>query len=474
MRTGRLRTDPLDRIASLLIGLAQYQSARYIEHRTVSDLLAEGAAPIQDGIAAGLAADMRLREMGLAVVSVRIAGVSPSAELARALETPTFERAQGVADEASFARRAQAVEKERAIAENELSTKVELARRQAALIAQEDENARRVAEGRAEAGRIAAEAEAARFRLVEAARNGAEGERLVLLRGVDPAVLQTLTPARVGGEADQDRDPERDPRPHRGARRPAPRPRAGSAQGRPDRTMTGALAPRLVLVTRETEYEGLMARHATRGQAQAFLRQRAQSLTEVDAKRDEVQAMLAEIRAAVPKGWRIASVRRAELDRFLFGPEDVVVAVGQDGLVANLAKYLDGQPVIGVNGDPARNPGVLVPHTATAAAGLLQRAAAGTLATQGRTMVRAEMTARCCWRCAESDRRLMAKLGRTCSVVVTAAKRTVGRLRMLKIYALMTLAVLALPGMARAGRHRGRHRLGDRAGGGAGRAGNAT
>ena len=193
LRTGRLRTDPLDRIASLLIGLAQYQAARYVEHRSVADLLAEGAAPIQDGIAAALASDLRLREMGLAVVTVRIAGVSPSADLARALETPTFERAQSVADEASFARRALAVEKERAIAENELATKVELARRQAALIAQEDENARRVAEARAEAGRIGAEADAARIRIVEAARNGAEGARLALLRDVDPAVLQAMT-----------------------------------------------------------------------------------------------------------------------------------------------------------------------------------------------------------------------------------------------------------------------------------------
>lgn len=193
LRTGRLRTDPLDRIASLLIGLAQYQAARYVEHRTVADLLAEGAAPIQDGIAAALAADGRLKEMGLAVVTVRIAGVSPSAELARALETPTFERAQSVADEASFIRRALAVEKERAIAENELATKVELARRQAALIAQEDENARRTAEGRAEAGRIAADAEAARIRVVESARNSTEAERLALLRGIDPAILQSLT-----------------------------------------------------------------------------------------------------------------------------------------------------------------------------------------------------------------------------------------------------------------------------------------
>ena len=193
LRTGRLRTDPLERIASLLIGLAQYQAARYIEHRDVDDLLAEGGAPIQDGIAAGLSADTRLRDMGIAIVTVRLAGVSPSADLARALETPTFERAQGSADEASFARRAAAVEKERAIAENELATKVELSRRQAALIAQEDENARRTAEGKAAAAAIAADSDAQRIRVTEAARNTAEGEQLALLRGLDPAILQALT-----------------------------------------------------------------------------------------------------------------------------------------------------------------------------------------------------------------------------------------------------------------------------------------
>ena len=193
LRTGRLRTDPLERIASLLIGLAQYQAARYIEHRDVQSLLAEGAAPIQDGIATGLGADTRLREMGIALVTVRLAAVSPSADLARALEAPTFERAQGSADEASFARRAAAVEKERAIAENELATKIELARRQSALIAQEDENARRTAEAKAAAAAIDAEAIANRIRITETARNQAEGQQLALLKDLDPAILQSLT-----------------------------------------------------------------------------------------------------------------------------------------------------------------------------------------------------------------------------------------------------------------------------------------
>jgi hypothetical protein len=155
--------------------------------------------------------------------------------------------------------------------------------------------------------------------------------------------------------------------------------------------VSGALAPRLVLVTRETDYDQLLARHATRGQAETFLKRRAETLTGLDTQRDAMRAILAELRAGVPKGWRIAAVRRAELDRFLFAPEDVVVAVGQDGLVANVAKYLSGQPVIGVNADPARNAGILVPHTAAAAVALLPGAAAGTLRTESRTMVRAEL-----------------------------------------------------------------------------------
>ncbi len=54
------------------------------------------------------------------------------------------------------------------------------------------------------------------------------------------------------------------------------------------------------------------------------------------------------------------------------------MAVGQDGLVANVAKYLTGQPVIGVNADPARNPGILVPHAPGEVAAMLPLAAAGT------------------------------------------------------------------------------------------------
>ena len=56
------------------------------------------------------------------------------------------------------------------------------------------------------------------------------------------------------------------------------------------------------------------------------------------------------------------AITRLQTQRFLFAPDDLVLIVGQDGLVANVAKYLDGQHTIGVNPDPARYDGVLCRH----------------------------------------------------------------------------------------------------------------
>jgi hypothetical protein len=122
------------------------------------------------------------------------------------------------------------------------------------------------------------------------------------------------------------------------------------------------LAPRVVVVSRRSEYEQLLARHGTRAAAGYFLGQRGRDLDEVVARHEALQAALAEVSGAIPADWRRGHVDRDDLPRFLFAVEDVVVAVGQDGLVANVAKYLDGQVVIGVDPEPGRNPGVLVRH----------------------------------------------------------------------------------------------------------------
>jgi len=151
------------------------------------------------------------------------------------------------------------------------------------------------------------------------------------------------------------------------------------------------LAPRVVVVHRRTELDGLLDQHGTRGQAEFFLRSRGRDLAAAQTRHDAQDEALREVRAAVPAAWRHGDVEREDLPRFGFEPLDVVVVVGQDGLVANVAKYVDGQTVLGVDPEPGRNPGVLVRHPARAVAGLLVAVVQGAAPVSRRAMARADL-----------------------------------------------------------------------------------
>lgn len=189
---GRHIGQPLDQIATLLTGQAQQAAAQYVAGLDVQALLAAGVAPLQTTAEAGFSAAERLAAMGLEVVAVRVSDISPSSELKRALQTPTFEQLNQKADEATFARRALAVEKERSIAENELANQIELARRQKELIAQQDENGRNSALAAAAAAKIAADGEAERLRVVQAARTDGERARVAVYAELPPQVMMGM------------------------------------------------------------------------------------------------------------------------------------------------------------------------------------------------------------------------------------------------------------------------------------------
>jgi hypothetical protein len=145
----------------------------------------------------------------------------------------------------------------------------------------------------------------------------------------------------------------------------------------------------VILVHRRTELDDAVARHGTHGQAAFFLSSRGRSIDELEARHSRTRSALAAASAAIPPDWRRGRVERTDLSRFLFEPRDIVVVVGQDGLVANVAKYLDGQPVIGVNPEPERNAGVLVCHTPDDAGALIRTAAQSSADIEARTMVAA-------------------------------------------------------------------------------------
>lgn len=174
--TGRWRSTPLEQVAGLLTESAQQYAIDLLATVDLEAAMTGGVGPVRAVVAAGLAEDARLSESGIAVVGVRVVAVRPEPEVEKALRTPAREQVQQEADRATYERRAVAVERERAIGENELQTQIELARREEQLVSQRGANARREAEEAAAAGQIATEGESRR--LVTLAEARAEGTRL--------------------------------------------------------------------------------------------------------------------------------------------------------------------------------------------------------------------------------------------------------------------------------------------------------
>lgn len=212
--TGAYRQTPLEQLSQLLIQAAQQHAWDYLSGTPVRELLADGVERIRDRITAGLTADATLASMGLEVVSVRVQRVAPTVELEKALQAPTTESIQQQADEAIFQRRALAVEKERAIQENELKNQIELAKREEELISQQGANERSRATEQAEAQRIAADAKAARQRTesaaradsitqVEEAKVGAERDRMDIFRDLPSHVLLGLAAQELAGKLEK-------------------------------------------------------------------------------------------------------------------------------------------------------------------------------------------------------------------------------------------------------------------------------
>ena len=208
-------------------------------------------------------------------------------EVERALQTPTRERIQGDADKATFERRALAVEQESAIAENELASQIEIARREEELVAQHGANERLRAteqaaaerdhrDGRGERERLATEP--GDRRAVGRPRPTPQAALLAAYDAVDHQTLLALALKERGGE------PARHHQPDTLTLTPDLLTEALARLTGGARAMT--LAPRAVLVHRRSEYDELVARHGTARQVEFFLAQRGRSIAEV-RERDE-------------------------------------------------------------------------------------------------------------------------------------------------------------------------------------------
>lgn len=129
---------------------------------------------------------------------------------------------------------------------------------------------------------------------------------------------------------------------------------------------------KIVIVTRRTRLQELVERFNTHSQAKFYIEHSGGDFADYEREDDSYQTALDLVRRSLDFELPHQVVDRALVPTYKFQKEDVVVTLGQDGLVANTAKYAGAQPIVAVNPEPSRFDGILLPflpHQARIAVG---------------------------------------------------------------------------------------------------------
>ena len=121
-----------------------------------------------------------------------------------------------------------------------------------------------------------------------------------------------------------------------------------------------------IIVKSQTRLERLMQRCGTRSMAKFQIQSQGGDFEDYQAEHDVYHESLGAIQRGLSKLLRNKIVDREFMPSFIFkGQIPLVIVVGQDGLVANTAKYVDKVPILAVNPEPARYDGILLPFSVT-------------------------------------------------------------------------------------------------------------
>ena len=155
--------------------------------------------------------------------------------------------------------------------------------------------------------------------------------------------------------------------------------------------MAASAYEKIVLITRKTRLDELIERFNTRAQAQFYIEHAGGDFAGYLAEHDAYRRSLELVRRALETGLKIQLLDRSLVPSYLFAAADLVVTLGQDGLVANAAKYVGGQPILAVNPDPERFDGVLLPFAPTGLRTALDRTLTGAARFRSVTLAEARL-----------------------------------------------------------------------------------
>lgn len=148
---------------------------------------------------------------------------------------------------------------------------------------------------------------------------------------------------------------------------------------------------RIVVVSRRTQLQELTDRFVTKAQAKFYIEHMGLSFAEYEEAYETYSSALDALRLSLPGSPRSQFIDRTFLPTFTFDENDLIITLGNNGLVVNAAKYAEGRPILGINADPSREEGIVARFDIDEVKGQLDAVLGGNFRVSQVTMAEARM-----------------------------------------------------------------------------------
>lgn len=147
-----------------------------------------------------------------------------------------------------------------------------------------------------------------------------------------------------------------------------------------------------IIVRSKTRLEQLIERFNTKAQAEFYIQRSGMDFKIYENEHNNFYTALDELTRLVKVFRKYKVLDRSFLPNYIFTSQDLILVLGQDGLVANTAKYVKGQPIVAVNPDKKTYDGILLPFTVETVPAILDKILKNDFKTTAVTMAKAQFS----------------------------------------------------------------------------------
>lgn len=145
------------------------------------------------------------------------------------------------------------------------------------------------------------------------------------------------------------------------------------------------------MIRNKTRLEFLVERFNSKAQARFYIEHSGGDFRDYELEHETFYRSWDRILTELSPLIKFKTLDRSFVPAYIFSGDDLVVVVGQDGLVANAAKYVNDIPIIAVNPDVERYDGILLPFNTGNFIGAVRDVMNDTYSSRSVTMAEAQL-----------------------------------------------------------------------------------